>query len=129
MRLIAHTNEEAEDMLEACDGLHDATLLSTVTDYSNKHIDLLLSGLCFAREDQSAQSATLRFEQIDRLIIQVPFIGGEIRVEGVDLRESREGTHWTFDLTTTEWLDSDEFRVIRLEVDARKVRLLLQIAD
>jgi hypothetical protein len=112
---------EAKDFLDFYGDFHDCIIECLVQNFAEKrlemHIDNLFSGL----ESNKSQPGAIIFEQIEYLACQIPYVGGEVRIEGVEVFEAEDGFKLEFDLTTTEWMDSEEFKTIKTGVEARQM--------
>lgn len=115
----ANNYGEAKRLLDLYGDFHDCSIVCLVQDFSAKRAEIHLDSVSCGLEHPSTRPGALVLEQIEYLVFRIPFVGGEVRIEGVELSEANEGFIVKFDVTTTEWTDSKDFAEIKAEVHAR----------
>ena len=115
--------EAVSEPLRLHGDFHDCYICKLVVDFAGRRVELHLDDLFSGVESEVVRPGTLHFDEVEWAFCQIPFVGGEVRIEGIDLATSPLGVAVSFQLTTTEWADTPDFKVIRLEITARDVRV------
>ena len=118
---LARSFDEASLLLADFGDFHDATVLRLVLDYAAGQVEVYVDDVFSGLEGQAAQPGVIRIEGVQRIACQIPFVGGQVRIEGVEIQRTEQGLTLDFSLTTTEWLDVEDFCVVRLVVDGRLI--------
>lgn len=107
---------DIKELLNSYGDFHDSSILCLIQNFQEKrleiHIDNLFSGL----ESNLIQPGIIIFEKVEYLFCNIPYVGGDVRIEGVELFRTKDGFKLKFELTTTEWMDSEEFKIIKVDV-------------
>lgn len=115
--------DDAAQVLRVHGDFHDCFIERLVMDYAENRVLLHLDDLWSGVETTPPQPGAVLLNGVDALFCQLPFVGGEVRIEGVELARTTHGFKLSFEVTTTEWIDSEDFKVLRLEVTAREMVL------
>ena len=114
--------DEAKEFLDHYGDFHDCIIKCLTQNFFEKRLEIQIDDLFSGIELDKIQPGILVFEQIEYLACQTPYVGGQIRIEGAELIKSEKGgLKLEFDLTTTEWVDSEEFKAIKVGVEAKKI--------
>lgn len=117
-----NTCSEAKACLGFYGDFHDCRVEYLVQNFTKRrleiHIENLFDGLV---SDEISQSGVIVFEQVEYLVCQIPYVGGEVYISGIEVSEEEDGLKLDLDVTTTEWMDSEEFKTIQLVVKTQKM--------
>lgn len=119
----AHSYNEARNLLDSYGDFHDCSIVCLIQDFAQKRVEIHIDNVFGGLESHSIQPGAIVFEQIEYLSCQIPYVGGKVRIEGVEVFEDENGFILKFELTTTEWMDSEEFKIIKADVKAKQIWL------
>ena len=115
--------DDAAEALRVHGDFHDCFIEKLVMDYAENRVVLHLDDLWSGVAATPPKPGAVLLHGVEALFCQLPFVGGEVRIEGVALTRATVGFKLSFEVTTTEWVDSEDFKVLRLEVTAREMVL------
>ena len=111
------------DLFQAHGDFHDCFIERLVIDYTDRRVAIHLDDISAGLVSDGSTSGVVHFGDVESVFCQIPFVGGEVRIDGAQVSETELGLSVCFQLTTTEWMNTVEFEVIRLEIIAKKISL------
>ncbi|MCB9765958.1 MAG: hypothetical protein H6739_39655 [Alphaproteobacteria bacterium] len=120
---LASDHHAAIRLLAEYGGFHDALIERLIQDYARRRVELHVDDVFSGLVTHDVSSGWIRFDGIEHLYCQIPFVGGEVRIEDMEVSPAAVGFTVSFGLTTTEWTDSGEFKTIRLDLTARSLTI------
>lgn len=121
MEKHANSSEEAQELFEHYGGLHDCTITKLVQDYANMCVQIYLDDLYCGLDGMNSCPGVLILEKIDHIFFRVPYVGGEVRIDGIEVDHKKKCIAVRLYLSTTEWTDSDEFKHVDASVTCRSI--------
>ncbi|MCP4498949.1 MAG: hypothetical protein GY822_03155 [Deltaproteobacteria bacterium] len=115
------TTEITASVLEHYGDFHDAIILKISSDYSAKPLEIQLDNINAGLHDVLPVPCRIIALDVELQHICIPFIGGVLRIEDLELSKSNHRSKLTFGLATTEWLDTDIFENIELVVESPNI--------
>ncbi|HEX5750083.1 MAG TPA: hypothetical protein VFZ09_27890 [Archangium sp.] len=115
--------ERSQQVLDAFGGFHDCFILDVRISFQAQSLTLWIDDLYSALDERPRREPVpgiLCFTGIEKLVSHLAFVGGEVRLNGLELREKGALLEFELDVTMTEWIAGPDFAGVGMKVSCRE---------
>ena len=115
--------EQCQQVLNSFGGFHDCFILDVRISLQEQRLMLWLDDLYSALDERPRREPVpgiLCFTGIEKLVSHLAFVGGQVRLDGLELREKGAWLEFELGVTMTEWIPGPDFAGVGMKVSCRE---------